>query len=443
MHSEANESCQEYGMSSGFVIAATSSGCGKTTVTLGLLRAMRRRGLNVAPFKCGPDYIDTQWHGIAAKRDSINLDTFMSSENGVRRLFCRYGSAADVCVVEGVMGMFDGYDRMKGSSAHVAAMLGLPVVLIVNAASTAYSVAAVIFGFKNFCADIKIAGVIFNNVASDRHYSFLLSACEDAGVPCLGYLKRMPGLELPSRHLGLTLESEAFMENHVNVVADAIETGVDIDALLAATRHDDIAYEPVQQPGVRPKLRLGVAKDEAFNFIYRANIDAFVAHPRYDVELKYFSPIHDKKLPDVDMLYFPGGYPELYADELSANQPMRDAVKQFAEAGGRILAECGGFIYMCNDIDSSPMCGVLPLAVTMEGAKLTLGYRTVEFGEWSIRGHEFHYSRVVNGDGLKSIARQYNASGKDVSTPVYRYKNVVAGYTHFYWGETDILKLWE
>lgn len=198
-------------MNSRFVIAAASSGSGKTTLTLGLLRSLRRRNLSVSPFKCGPDYIDPMWHKAASGSDSINLDTFLASEAHVRQLFARYASGSDVCVVEGVMGMFDGYDKMSGSSADISRLLDIPVVLLVNAASTAYSVAATIFGFKNFRPDIKIAGVIFNRVASRRHFSFLKDACHDAGVECFGYIGRISDMEMPSRYLGLSIESQHSM----------------------------------------------------------------------------------------------------------------------------------------------------------------------------------------------------------------------------------------
>ena len=429
-------------MKSKFLIAASSSGSGKTTLSLGLMRALVRRGLSVQPFKCGPDYIDTQFHAVATGCESINLDCFMASEAHVRNLFDLYSAGADVSVAEGVMGMFDGYSRMKGSSADIARLLGIPVVLLVNAASTAYSVAATIYGFKNFRPDVRIAGVIFNRVASESHYAFLKEACADAGVECLGYLKKMPGLETPSRHLGLTLTATEERERYINTAADAVEANVDIDRLLKLTEVPDREQEIREPESDRPILRVAVARDEAFNFIYPANLRALERHPRYKCEIVYFSPLRDCTVPEADLVYFPGGYPELFATELEKNRSMRESVKEYIEAGGRVFAECGGLIYMSREIDGRAMCGGLPIVTTMTDARLTLGYRSVDFGSISVRGHEFHYSRAAEERPLQSVAQQTNVRGAEVATPVYRYKNLVAGYTHLYWAETDILKLW-
>ncbi len=446
-----------------FIIAATSSGCGKTTLSLGLMRELTRRGHSVQPFKCGPDYIDTQFHGKATGNPSINLDTFMSSESHVKNLFSHYSCGKDVAVVEGVMGMFDGYSKMSGSSANISRILSIPVILLVNAASTAYSVAAVIYGFKNFKPDVKIAGVIFNRVASESHFSFLKDACKDAGVECLGYIRRDDKLNTPSRHLGLTLTAETEMENFINAAADAVADGVDIDLLLQLTKisdsvntvDDPYASRQVGDPSLseNPRLQSGdvlvstlspggapcdkavaVANDEAFNFIYPANIDRL---RQLGYKIVWFSPIHDSKLPDADFVYLPGGYPELYANQISANTSMMESIGCYVEIGGKVWAECGGMIYLSKEIDDIPMCGIFPLKCTMKDAKLTLGYRTIYFGGMVFKGHEFHYSRVVNPECIESVAVQTNAKGSVVKTPVYRYKNVFASYTHLYWGDIE------
>lgn len=426
------------------LIAATSSGCGKTTLSLGLMRALSRRHIHVQPFKCGPDYIDTQFHAIAAGTPSINLDLFMASESHVRALFNDYD--ADVKVAEGVMGMFDGYSRMKGSSADVAMTLALPVILLVNAASTAYSVAATIFGFRNFMPEVKIAGVIFNRVASESHFAFLKEACADAGVECLGYLKRNERLAMPSRHLGLSLAAREEMERYIFEAADAVEEGVDIDRLLELTSDTEtsMSIPKTETPSTgREPLKIAVARDEAFNFIYPANIRSLENHPRYAAVIDYFSPLHDTSIPEgTDLIYLPGGYPELFAAELEANESMRDSIRQFAAAGGRILGECGGMIYLGEEIDGRKMCGVLPIKSTMKEARLRLGYRSVEIDGMKFRGHEFHYSRTEDdAKATKADAVQTDIRGKTVATPVYRQGNVVAGYTHLYWAEADILKL--
>lgn len=426
-------------MKSGFVIAALSSGSGKTTLTLGLLRALRRRGVSVAPFKCGPDYIDTSFHRVAAGRDSTNLDLFMGSEDLCRRLFARDSTGAQVSVVEGVMGLFDGYDCDRGSAAHVARTLGLPVVLLVDSSSKAYSAAAMISGFKHFRPDIRIAGVVMNRVASDRHLRLLTQACRDAETELLGAIRRNSALVTPSRHLGLTLTGMHDTERFIEAAADAVETQVEIDRLLTVTEMDETKASPAFEYPAMPWSRVAVARDEAFSFIYPENIRALAG----GAKPIYFSPLRDTALPPADMVYLPGGYPELYPEQLSANESMRRSIKDYCDRGGHMLAECGGLLYLCHDIDGVDMCGVLPMSATMEGARLHLGYRTFSIGDAEFRGHEFHYSTIKDPDALQSIAVQKDAAGNKVDTPLYRYKNTVAGYTHLYWAETPVKKLFQ
>lgn len=427
-----------------FLISATASGCGKTTVSIGLMRAMKRRSLKVAPFKCGPDYIDTQFHGTACGRQSVNLDSFMSSADHIRTLFAAHSAGADVSVVEGVMGLFDGYDRWDGSAAETASLLDIPVILIVNAASTAYSAGALIHGFKSFSDKIKVAGVIFNNVGSLRHAHLLEAACRDTGTECFGFLPKIKTLETPSRHLGLTLSTKEKMEHFADLAADAVEQNIDIDRLLAATavEPETLSSSHSETPAKRPMLRVAVARDEAFSFIYQANIDALLNHERYNIEIRYFSPMRDTSLPEADIVYLPGGYPELFAETLAENVSMRKSITEYAAAGGRMLAECGGFMYLCQNVDGHPMCGVLPMHSTMEGARLRLGYRTLEFEGFKMKGHEFHYSTVTDSEAMPSICREFDAAGNEVATAMYHHGNVFAGYTHLYWAEGDILKLW-
>ncbi len=424
-----------------FLIAATHSGCGKTTFSLGLMRTLTQHGLNVQPFKCGPDYIDTQFHAVATGHPSTNLDTFMCSERHVETLFLKYDSRADVSIVEGVMGMFDGYSKDRGSSAHIAALLNLPVVLLVNAASCAYSVAATLYGFTQFSKELRIAGVVFNRVASESHFRFLKEACDDVGVTCLGYIRKSTRLETPSRHLGLTLSARETMNTFIDHAAKAVEEHVDIDLLLEKTRQPESSYTPPILPR-RPKLRIAVARDEAFNFIYPENLEALRNHPRYEGRITCFSPLHDKQLPNADLVYLPGGYPELFAAELAQNESMRRSIADFAKNGGHILGECGGMIYLTQELDGHPMCGILPLSCTMNQAKLTLGYRRVVIGALTFSGHEFHYSHLTDPHALPSVGQQYNVRQEPVDTPVYRLNNTVATYTHLYWGEQDLLTLW-
>ena len=428
------------------LIGAASSGSGKTTFTLGLLRALRNRGIVVQPFKCGPDYIDPQYHSLAAGRDSVNLDEFMCGERHLREVYATYGADAGVNVVEGVMGLFDGYSRMEGSSAQVAQMLDIPVLLVVNAKSCAYSVAPIIYGYMNFCPGVRIAGVVFNMVGSPGHYATLKDACNDLGVPVLGYLPKNNDIAIPSRHLGLSLDEEFLFGEYADKVAAMVEEYVDVDMLLeiftvpvCGAAADNVAGALQENAH-----RIAVAKDEAFNFIYRENISSL----RRLGKVEFFSPLEDTQLPDCDLLYLPGGYPELYLEQLRRNVEMRGQIKDYIENGGKCWAECGGMMYLCRSISDEQgreyeMCGVLGQKATMVGKRLQMGYRRFSYAGRELRGHEFHYSRVVPDPGhpLQSIARLYNAAGNEVATPLYRYRNLIAGYTHLYWGNMNLLEL--
>ena len=426
------------------LIGALHSGSGKTTVSMGILRALVRKGLQVQPFKCGPDYIDTRFHAVATVRDSVNLDTWLASGMHVREVYGRYGAEADACVVEGVMGLFDGYDRMKGSSADIARLLDIPVLLVVSARSAAYTVAALLRGVRDFVPGLRMAGVVFNQVGSPRHARLLEQACDDAGLRCFGFLPKSEGLEVPSRHLGLTLAAEQQMNLWIDRAADLVEQHLDLQGLMEASTCP-FAAPAASLPPFRGTMRVAVARDAAFNFLYRENLDRLAEKG----PLTFFSPLAGDPLPDADLVYLPGGYPELFVRELSMRRSTMEQLSAYAEAGGRILAECGGMIYLssfivCVGEGSFRMCGVLPFTATMEGARLQLGYRRLIDAagrEW--RGHEFHYSKLQSPDVLPSVAQQYDARGETVTTPLYRYKNVMAGYTHLYWGETDVLRLWD
>jgi cobyrinic acid a,c-diamide synthase len=415
-------------MNARFLIAAPSSNSGKTTLTLGLLRLLHNRGLQVQPFKCGPDYIDTKHHSLAAAKQSINLDTFMMSPQHVQFLFAKY--KADISIVEGVMRLFDGADRMKGSSAEIAILLNLPVILVIDAKATAYSVAPLIYGFKHFNPAVNIAGVIFNFVNTFSHYQFLKEACEDVGVEALGYIPADDSIKIPSRHLGLHI-SESY---HYDNIAEHISKTVDIDRLLEIT-----AAEPLNTLIETPKtgtLKISVAKDEAFNFTYYENIEVL----KQIGEVTFFSPIHDTLLPrETDLLYLAGGYPELYLQQLSANEEMKKAILDYCNNNGRVIAECGGMMYLGKEIidkegNSFQMINFLDITTSMEEAKLTLGYRIVN---QQLKGHEFHYSTCKEHSPISHIGEVQNAKGIKVNTPIYQQKNVTASYIHFYWGEQD------
>lgn len=431
-----------------FLIGAAASGSGKTTFTMGLLRVLKRRGIRVQPFKCGPDYIDGKFHAIAAEKESVNLDTWMASDIHVREVYSHYAKDASACVVEGVMGLFDGYDRMRGSSAEIAAMLRLPVVVVLNARSSAYTVAAILYGLKNFIPEVNVAGVVFNQVGSASHYSYLKEACADVGVACLGYLPKVSDIEIPSRHLGLTIGKKNEIDTLSDRVADIIEQYVDVDRLLEISacplEVNEEFKASVRSADRLNRRRIAIAQDAAFNFIYKENLDVLSCQ----ADVVTFSPLAGDELPQADYVYLPGGYPEFFVGELSGNIKLGEQLREFAENGGRLFAECGGMMYLCRKMitregDSYPMAGVLPLECTLEKMRLHLGYRTAQYRGMQLKGHEFHYSSVVQPDLLLSEVCQLNAKGLAVDTPLYRYKNVIAGYTHWYWGENDFFKLWD
>lgn len=423
-------------MKSRFLIAAPSSNSGKTTVTLALLRLLSDSGLKVQPFKCGPDYIDTRHHQTAAGQTSINLDTFMAPAAFVQDTFELYAAQANVSVVEGVMGLFDGAKRMQGSSAEIALLLDIPVILVVQAKAMAYSAAPLLFGFKNFHPGLRIAGVIFNGVSTESHYRFLQEACRDAGVESLGFLPYNESIQIPSRHLGLSMDAAIDFDAIVAKAALHLEKTVNVDRLLELTEIDRLPQvKSHSNISVEPKgWRIAVARDEAFNFVYRQNLDVLAQLG----SVTYFSPLKDTELPEADVLYFAGGYPELFLRELSENVQMRLAVSRFCAAGGKVLAECGGMMYLGNAITDSTgksweMAGVLDLDTSMAQARLSLGYRIITIAGKEFRGHEFHYSTCTERTPQKTIATVHNARGMEVAAPVYRSGNVVASYIHFYW----------
>ena len=432
-------------MKTEFLLAAASSGAGKTTVTMGLLRAFARRGLRMQPFKCGPDYIDTQFHAIAARSAaSVNLDTWMQGEGGVRSIYNRYAREADVCLVEGVMGLFDGYDRDLGSSAEVARLLDLPVVLVVGAQSTAYSVAPLLYGFRHFDERVRVAGVIFNQVASPSHYAFLRAAAEDAGVPCLGYVLRDASLTIPSRHLGLTLAAHEQMDALADRVADALR---DLALPPLGRQEDDPAgISPHTEKCIVRDATIYVARDAAFSFCYQTTLDALATLG----EVRFFSPLADEAVPpEATFVYLPGGYPELFLPQLERSRTTQQSLRRHAEAGTPIVAECGGMMLLGTAIldadgKAHEMAGVLPLTSTMEDARLHLGYRATTLQcagmEVALRGHEFHYSRL-DATTLPSIARQTRASGQPVDTRLMRQGSVLAGYTHWYWTPQNLREI--
>ncbi|MEH4626079.1 cobyrinate a,c-diamide synthase [Phytobacter diazotrophicus] len=392
-----------------FILAGTGSGCGKTTVTLGLLRVLQQRGMRVQPFKVGPDYLDTAWHTAVTGVESRNLDSFMLPAPTLNALFNQQMQAADIAVIEGVMGLYDGYgtDPDYCSSAALAKQLGVPVILLVDGKAVSTSIAATVMGFQHFDPALTIAGVIVNRVNSDSHYQLLKHAIEHyCGIPALGYVPVTARVALPERHLGLVTARESVIDSQSwRDFAGHIAQTLDIDKLLSLSTLPSLPEG--QWPALPARdegegITLALADDEAFNFYYPDNIELL---RNTGVKIVRFSPLHDAKLPECQMLWLGGGYPELYVRALSANRSMLDAIRSANQRGVAIYAECGGLMYLGSTLrdaagDIHSMVGVIPGHSEM-GKRLTrFGYceatasqpmLLADAGE-TLRGHEFHYS---------------------------------------------------
>ena len=452
-------------MKAAFLIAAPSSGSGKTTIARGLMALLVQRGFCVQPFKCGPDYIDTKFHEAVCGRPSVNLDTFMATPDHVRELFCRYtlgGAAApewarrpaDVAVVEGMMGLFDGYDCDLGSCSEVARVLDLPVVLVVDARSAAYSMTALLQGFLHFRADVRIAGVIFNKVGSQRHQQMLREVADEVGVPCLGCIPKQAALEQGSRYLGLDFSEDTNNDELLRTLTECLDLQALLESTTCGTQKYHLWYKEVP-PVVyaQTSCRILVARNaESFSFVYQETIDLLCSLG----SVEFFDPEEEESgrclagnsgnrsaeesgiclagEPST-LLYLPGGYPEKHLEALVRAEKTRRFVHDFAAAGGHIIAECGGMMYLCRSIltdeGEAAMCGVLPYDVSARKAdrRLSLGYRRFELEGQEVRGHEFHYTQFVL-PAPASVVQVMNAKGEPVATPILRSGNVLASYTH-------------
>jgi cobyrinic acid a,c-diamide synthase len=389
------------------VIAAPASGHGKTTVATGLLAAYVARGMRAAGFKVGPDYIDPGYHALAAGRPGRNLDPVLVGEDLVAPLFAHGAAGADIAVVEGVMGLYDGRTGAGdfGSTAHVATLLDAPVVLVVDVAAQGRSIAALIHGFRSFGSP-RIAGVILNRVGSDRHERLLRDACDEVGTPVLGVLRRHAAVAAPSRHLGLVpvVERHAEATGSVAALAALVAGGVDLAATLAVARTaPPLPVEPWSPPASPPAGRrpvVAVAGGPAFSFGYAETTELLHAA---GATVSIVDPVRDESLPEgTAALVVGGGFPEVYADQLAANAPLREAVARLAAAGAPISAECAGLLWLCRSLDGVPMCGVLEADAVMTD-RLTIGYRDAVALSGSVlgpagtrvTGHEFHRTSVT------------------------------------------------
>lgn len=422
------------------VVAGTHSGVGKTTVALGLMASLRARGLTVQPFKVGPDFIDPAHHSAVCGRPSRNLDGWLFSREDNLARFAHYSADADVAVIEGVMGLFDGRsgDSETGSTAEIAKWLGVPVLLVVDAAALARSVGAVVHGFTHFDPDLTVAGVVLNRVGGRGHTQMLEAAL--AGLPpAIGGLQADDDLTLPERHLGLVMPEEGSSGTRLGGV---VESALDLDQLLEFTRMGRPTPGEVASVGPGPKVRIGLARDEAFCFYYPENLELLAEAGATLVE---FSPLRDPLPPDLDGLYLGGGYPELHAPALAGNIEALEGVRRLAARGRPVYAECGGLMYLGRSIAvdgaTYPLCGVMPFQTRMCN-RLSIGYTEVRadsglFTGAVARGHTFHYSEIAEDDG---VPRSYRIVRHGAETAEgYTRDNVLASYVHLHFATSPDL----
>ncbi|MGH7381637.1 MAG: cobyrinate a,c-diamide synthase [Candidatus Methylomirabilales bacterium] len=428
------------------IVAGEESGCGKSTVALGLMGAAAATGLAVQGFKTGPDFIDPSYYRAVTGRPGRNLDLWMLSTEVVLELFTYHGAKADLTVIEGVMGLFDGaYPDDQGSTAHLSKVLQAPVLLVLDAWHSSSSLGAKAAGFRTFDPDVRLSGVILNGIAGEAHERAARRAVERAGVPVVGAIPMVPEIRLPERHLGLIpFEEGKVPEARCRQIVEIVGKHLDLSRIL------QIAHQAPPLPDITPllfapradapELCLAVARDEAFTFYYEDNID-LLRH--WGFAIVEFSPLHDTTLPQADLLYFGGGFPEVFADRLSQNVAMREAVLRFHGAGGRLYAECGGFMYLGETLTTPdgrtfPMVGLLPIRTAMTERLQALKYKEVEVLKAGaffrpgdrLKGHEFHFSRLTSsaeGDALRSI----DSTGCIEVEGIAR-GNALASYTHLH-----------
>jgi len=434
------------------LIAGASSGVGKTTISLAVMAALTRRGLTVQGFKVGPDFIDPGYYQMVTGRAGRNIDTWMIGKEASRACFVNSASDSDITVIEGVMGLYDGRgDLSEGSTAEAAKLIESPVVIVVNCAKIGASAGAVAVGFKKYDEAVNLKGFILNNIGSDRHESMVKTSVERAtGLPVLGCVKRTSRVNIPERHLGLVTQTETDpATDYIDALVDLAEENINLDALINLAHesgqikldYDNLFAKykehAIRTPGAR-RVKIGVALDKAFSFYYHDNFDLLAAH---GAELVFFSPLEDEHLPaGLDGLYLGGGYPEVYARELSQNRTMSAEIRRAVEDGVPVYAECGGLMYLSRAIENFDghaynMSGALPVKCKMQ-KRPTLGYREVIAREDSViasrgdvlRGHEFHYSSITGvGNRLDQAYTMDNGFQEG-----FVYKNALASYVHMH-----------
>ena len=427
------------------IIAGTHSGVGKTTIATGIMSALTARGLKVQGFKTGPDYIDPGYHTLVTGRPSRNLDEFMLTPVIAQELFIKAAQGADIAIVEGVMGLFDGGSGGVGSTANLAKLLQTPIILVVDVRAMADSAAALVYGFKHFDPLLNIAGVILNRVGSERHFKMVRDAVEcKVGVPVLGHLTKDTTLSMPERHLGLLPVEENMSGTWPTVLAQKIEAALNLDQLLTLAQTStplDVRMTTVQ--ACAKTVRIAVARDEAFTFYYH---DSLAVLESLGAELVPFSPLRDRKLPqNIGGIIFGGGFPEMFRDKLANNETMHESIRAAHQSGMPIYAECGGLIYLCREItdyngeSKATLVGLVPAICRMQQKLVTVGYIEAEacqdtilgFAGTKIRGHEFHFSLMTPEDTAFSWAFNFNKiRDGSIYAGGYCDGNLLASYLH-------------
>ena len=426
------------------IISATQSGSGKTTITVGLLSALKNRGLDVQAYKVGPDYIDTGWHALAVGKASHNLDSYLVGADKLKEIFIDTSRGADLSLVEGVMGLYDGGRGGISSTAEISKLLNAPVVLIIDAKSMGTSAAAIALGFREFDRAVNLAGVILNRIGSDSHKKMIVDALNALGIKCFGAIKRNDEFILPERHLGLVPTSENHAEDVLKKICAAVEEQVDVDALIDLAKNSPPLEKIPNSSFLIPNcLSIAVARDAAFNFYYGASLREL---ERLGAEIVFFSPLNDEHLPEcIGGLIIGGGFPEMFAAQLESNKKIREEIFHAAQNNLPIFAECGGFMYLMSrlvDFDGKnfEMCGVFDGVATMTNKLQTVGYVEAELlrdcilgaaGE-KIRAHEFHFSKVLDDSADEKIFRCTRLrTGSEYFAGAVK-KNVVASYLHMH-----------
>tara|TARA_Y100000294_G_scaffold76460_1_gene72082 strand:- start:159 stop:1508 length:1350 start_codon:yes stop_codon:yes gene_type:complete len=426
-----------------FIIAGTNSGCGKTTVTMGILHSLIKKKLNVASFKVGPDYIDPGYHKALTGKSGCNLDSWMMSKKTVRHLVYENLRQQDLGVVEGVMGLYDGIsgdDYPEGSSAHIAEILKTPVVLVVNARGMAQSIVPLVNGFTAHNKNIKFLGIILNRVGSLTHYKMLQRLIEGKCLlPCLGFINKL-AFSLPERHLGLVPFQELNKRNFKSNL-DEIAENIDIDLILEKSSKSSISMRKSAKNETNVyDLTIAVARDEVFNFYYEDNLNVLKEH---GVILKFFSPIYDKSLPEnINGIYFGGGFPEIFAKELLTNKAIMEDIRNKFKNEVPIYAECGGLIYLFKNLidhenNKHNMVGLIKGTIKMENKRQALGYYEAKLNDSDLpllRGHQFHYSKVnsIDDPEVLPLYQLKKPSKTKWKTEGFKKRNLMASYLHLH-----------